>query len=67
MAESHELCEYLDSLPKNQELYLNGLDKWVKSNDPLNRKNVSKRTIYKYSTIEGKRAIVKSSTKTVPI
>ena len=38
MAESHELCEYLDSLPKNQELYLNGLDKWVKSNDPLNRK-----------------------------
>ena len=35
MAESHELCEYLDSLPKNQEWYLNGLDKWAKSNDPL--------------------------------
>ena len=29
MAESHELCKYLDSLPKNQELYLNGLDKWA--------------------------------------
>ena len=35
MAESHELCEYLDSLLKNQELYLNGLDKWAKSSYPL--------------------------------
>ena len=29
MAESHELCKYLESLQKNQKLHLNGLDKWA--------------------------------------
>ena len=42
MAESHELCEYLDSLPKNQELQLTGLDKWAKSNDFLTGKTSAK-------------------------
>ena len=53
MAESHELCEYLDSLPKNQKLHLNGLDKWAKIQWSFDWKNVSKRVFYKYSTIEG--------------
>ena len=35
MAVSHELYEDLDSLPRNQELYLNGLAKWAKSSYPL--------------------------------